>query len=265
MSLTISELYIYPVKSCAGIAVQAAKLTRTGFEHDREWMLVREGGWFVTQRQYPRMALIQPRVSADGLVLNAPDMPEIIIPILTGGGAKTLEVRVWDDLMTGADQGDEASAWLSKFLDAPVRLVRQEGERPLGNKYQVTGKDNVSFADSFPLLLVSQASLDDLNSRMDKLVPITRFRPNIVVAGGTAFQEDDWRKLQVGGITLHLPKQCSRCEIITIDQKTAIKDIEPMETLSSYRYKTKGIIFGKNTVAEQLKTLHVGDAIDVVE
>ncbi len=263
MTLRVSELYIYPVKSCAGIKVDSAKITDRGFEHDREWMVVRGGEWFVTQRQYPAMALIQPRPTSAGLVLNAPGMPEITVPVLTGKGAKTFEAQVWDDHMLVADQGDAAAAWVSKYLGrADCRLVRLEGERHLSEKY---GGSNVSLADGFPFLLISQASLDDLNARLDKPVPITRFRPNIVVTGGTAFQEDEWRKIRAGDVTFRLPKLCSRCEIITIDQATGLKDIEPMETLSGYRYQTKGIMFGKNAVAEQLKTLHVGDGVEVID
>jgi len=136
------------------------------------------------------------------------------------------------------------------------------GPRPLGQKYRADGDETVSFADGFPFLLIGQASLDDLNSRMDKPVEMTRFRPNIVVAGGTPFQEDEWRHIRINGVGFRVSKQCSRCEIITIDQKTAVKDIEPMETLGTYRYRTKGVMFGQNLVQEGPGTLRLGDTVE---
>lgn len=264
MPLTVSELYIYPVKSCAGIKLTEARTADTGFEHDREWMVVKENGWFITQRQFPRMALIRPEVTANGLVLRAPDMPDITVPIREGKGVRTMEVRVWDDLIAAADQGDLAAEWLSAFLGKTCRLVRQTGKRPLGEKYQTERKEGVSFADSFPFLVVGQASLDDLNSRMDEPVPITRFRPNIVIAGAKPFAEDDWKKIKIDGLNFRISKPCSRCEIITIDQKTAVKDIEPMETLGTFRYRTRGIMFGQNAIHESQGTIHVGESVEVL-
>lgn len=244
--------------------LKEAKITPTGFEHDREWMVVNQDGWFVTQRQYPRMALIRPTIIDNGVRLSAPDMPDIDVPI-AGKDARTISVKVWDDRPQAADQGDEVAAWLSTYLGRKCRLVRMVGQRSLDQKYQTDKAEGVSFADSFPFLLTSQASLDDLNARMEAPVPITRFRPNIVVGGGTAFQEDNWKRVRIGDVTFRLPKPCSRCEMITIDQKTAIKDIEPMETLGTFRYRTKGIMFGQNAIADGLGVIRVGDDVAAID
>jgi uncharacterized protein len=263
MKLKVSALYVYPVKSCAGLSLDEGEVAKTGFLHDREWMVVRENGWFVTQRQYPRMALIRPSVTDKGLVLSAPGMPDIELPIIKR--ADTIPVRVWDDTVPAIDQGDAVAAWLGKFLETKCRLVHMSAKRPIGKKYQVSGEEIVSFADSMPFLLVSQASLDDLNARMDQPVEMSRFRPNIVVYGGKPFQEDIWKKIRIGDVDFRAVKQCSRCEIITVDQKTAIKDIEPLETLGAYRYETRGIMFGQDLVQVNTGKVRIGDSVEIVD
>lgn len=264
MSFTISGLYIYPVKSCAGLELTEAQVAETGFEHDREWMVVKQNGWFVTQRQFPRMTLIQPNVATSGLVLSAPDMPNITVPVREGASVPTLDVRVWDDTMTGADQGDEAADWLSTFLGSPCRLVRMASRRPVGKKYQTERQEITSFADGFPFLLIGQSSLDDLNARMETPVPMSRFRPNIVVAGAAPFAEDDWKQVRIDGVNFRVVKQTSRCEMITIDQVTATKDIEPMETLGTFRYRTRGIMFGQYLVQESDDVVRTGGRLEVI-
>lgn len=261
MALSVSAITIYPVKSCGRTPLTESEIVETGFAHDREWMVVRENGWFVTQRQYPRMALIQSTVLKDGLRLEAPGMPAITVPL---SSSKKIQAQIWNDAVTAADQGDEVAAWLSKFLEAKLRLVHMAGQRRISKDYQVSGEEIVSLADGFPFLLISQASLDDLNKRLDDPVLMTRFRPNIVVGGGTAFQEDEWKKIRIGDVTFRVCKPCARCEIPTINQESAEKDVEPIETLGTYRYRTRGIMFGQNLVQENVGTIHVGDAVEIL-
>lgn len=166
MDLKVSEINIFPIKSCGGLSLQNAEIVDTGFAHDREWMVVDEYGQFITQRQYPAMTLIQPSLSADSLALSAPDHDRIAVPIQTDG--KKMVVTVWESSCEAVDQGDGVAAWLSAFLGKPARLVRmaQDFKRTIKTKYQINGVGSVGFADSLPFLLISQASLDELNGRL---------------------------------------------------------------------------------------------------
>jgi uncharacterized protein YcbX len=137
--------------------------------------------------------------------------------------------------------------------------------RKISQSQQITGEELVGFADGYPFLLTSQASLDDLNSRLPKPLPITRFRPNLVIAGGEAFQEDSWRKIKIGEVVFRVVKPCSRCEIINIDQQTGERDVQPLDTLGSYRRHAKGIWFGQNLVQETLGNIHIGDKVEILE
>ncbi|HSX30540.1 MAG TPA: MOSC N-terminal beta barrel domain-containing protein [Candidatus Saccharimonadales bacterium] len=262
-SLTISNIFVYPVKSCGGLALDEASIVDTGFDHDREWMVVNEDGWFITQRQYPFMATIRPTVGGNILRLEAPGVKALEVPITS---AYKRPVTVWTSDLEAYDQGDTAAEWFSKLLGRECRLVRKTPSmRKIGQKYQVTGSELVGFADSYPFLLASLASLDDLNAHMDASVPITRFRPNIVVAGGEAFQEDSWRRIKIGQVTFRVVKPCSRCEMINVDQQTGERDVQPLDALGGYRRHAKGIWFGQNLVQETTGVIRVGDALEVLE
>jgi len=262
--LTVSNIFVYPVKSCAGLALDEAQVIDTGFDHDREWMVVNDAGWFITQRQYPHLATVRPTIEGNILTLEAPDVPPLRVPI---SATHTRPVTVWSSKdLTAYDQGDAAAAWFSALLDRPCRLVRKTpGMRPINTHYQTTGKELVGFADGYAFLLTSLASLDDLNARMERPVPITRFRPNIVVAGGTAFQEDGWKRIRIGQVTFRVIKACNRCEMINVDQQTGQRDTQPLDTLGSYRRHAKGIAFGQNLVQENEGAVRVGDKIEILE
>jgi uncharacterized protein len=263
---TISAIYIYPVKSCRGIALTSANLDRWGLECDRNWMLVDDSGKFITQRQLHRMSLIATALALDCLILNAPGMSELHLPILpfSDRPATKIEVVVWRDRVLADDCGQQASEWFSKFLGVSCRLVRmnQEFNRPTDPTYTppyLPGQ--VTFADGFPLLIISEASLADLNSRLANPVPMNRFRPNLVVKDCAAFAEDTWQKLKIGEVLFYGVKPCSRCVITTVDQATGSSGKEPLLTLATYRSNRGGIFFGQNLIHAHQGTIKLGDVI----
>ena len=262
----VSALYRYPVKSCAGSSLEVADLGPRGIAHDREFMLVEPAsGLFFTQRELPRMALIEPAREHCALRLRAPGMPDLTAPVLAAG--QTREVLIWRDRCTAVDQGDEAAAWLSQFLRRPCRLVRmaEDHVRRVDPTYAVSEEDQVGFADGYPFLVISEESLADLNARLARPLPMNRFRPNIVVRGGTAYEEDRWRRVRIGGIEFHLVKACARCAITTTDQATAEVGREPLATLATYRRSERGVLFGQNAIHAATGSIRIGDAVEVLE
>jgi uncharacterized protein YcbX len=268
MKASITDLHIYPVKSCRGMPVGAAEITRTGLRDDRHWMLVRPNGRFVTQRELPRMALIGTRVGSEGLTLTAPGMPVLVVPRAAAGAARP--VTVWKFDGRGIDGGAESSAWATKYLGTELSLVAFDVETPRTCSAEWTqGIHSITeFADGYPILVISRASLDDLNSRLDKPLPMERFRPNIVVDGVGAYDEDRIHELDAGGVTLRLVKPCTRCSITTTDQAVgAVDGVEPLRTLKEYRYdrELKGVLFGQNAIIVSGigERLRVGDEFSV--
>jgi uncharacterized protein len=248
---TVTALNIYPVKSCAGIPLQRARLTATGFEHDRQWLIVRPNGRFVTQREVPHLALILPALTEGTLHLRAPDRPSFSIAVDHGGTAT--EVVCWRDRCKAIDAGDDAAYWLERFLGQPYRLVRFDPSLPRTSDKTWTGEIDAfnQFSDGFPWLLISQASLDDLNRRLEQPLPMNRFRPNIVVDGLNAFEEDAVYELNTDAIALRPVKACTRCTITTTDQELGERQgDEPLQTLRGFRFnrELKGVTFGQNVV-----------------
>ncbi|HZZ12386.1 MAG TPA: MOSC N-terminal beta barrel domain-containing protein [Paraburkholderia sp.] len=265
---TISELFVYPVKSCAGIALNEARLLATGFEYDRCWMVVDPAGAMLTQRAYPRMALIKVGIGEHELVIRAPGMPELHTPLDAASlaGAGKVQTRVWRDAAYGLDTGEECARWFSTFIGVPARLLRfdPQRERIVDPTYTGSFAATTHFADGFPLLVIGQASLDDLNARLNRkgapAIPIDRFRPNVVLAGLDAYDEDFVESLNAEsttgeGVELHLVKPCSRCPMPTVDQAKGAPDPqwpnEPTDTLSAYRADARSggaVTFGNNAI-----------------
>lgn len=262
--LSISELYIYPVKSCRGIKLNTSEVELFGLKHDRRWMLVDPEGVMLTLRKLSRMCLIQPELTLSGICLSAISMQDLMVDIPNQN--KTRKVNVWDDIVDAYDAGDEASTWLSIFLKTECRLVYfpDNGFRQVDQTYAQKG-DKTAFSDGFPLLLISQASLDDLNQRMESPITIHRFRPNIVIEGCVPFAEDLWKKIRIGNIVFRLVKPCSRCVIPSINIETAEKENEPTRTLASYRRRENKIYFGQNVIAEGEGVIKIGMAVDLNE
>lgn len=275
MTISISDLYIYPVKSAAGIRLAAADLHAFGLTGDRRWMIVDESNRFLTQRELPRMSLIQPMTWADDLTLRAPGAGELRVA-LPEDAAPAVDVVVWDDRCQGRDAGDEAARWVSAFLERSCRLIHAPDSlvRPVDPTFDVArdtpGAARTGFSDGFPMLLIGQASLDALNERLaardESPVPMNRFRPNIVVTGAAPHEEDDWTRLAVQGgaeIRLDVVKPCARCSIVPVDQATGIRGKEPLRTLATYRTRNGKVYFGQNVIHRTLGTLRVGDLVRV--
>jgi len=295
--LCVTSLFIYPIKACGAVAVAASAVEAMGLRHDRRFMIVHahgpkahgEAGRFLTQREYPRLALVQPEIGenaeSDGasgtLRLVAPDMPALTVA--WGGEASEtapmLPVTVWRDAVWAEDKGDTVAAWLSDFLHVSVRLVRagREYNRPVAPAY-AHPHDTVSFADGFPVLLAREESLADLNRRLGERgagpVPMARFRPNIVVAGGdsAAYEEDQWGAVRTAQAKFRVAKPCARCAVVTVNQETGEKTgAEPLATLATYRRDpaTGGVLFAVNLLPDvsdhsmSFSTVSVGDALTV--
>lgn len=280
---SISQLNVYPIKSCAGISRDAVRLTAHGLEYDRDWMVVDAQGRFVTQRTHPRMALIQPALNGDRLEVLAPGMTTLTLALDAAAlaGAPALAVTVWSDTVTALDAGDDAARWFSDFLGAPLRLVRFSPavERAASRKWTGDLTADVHFADGYPLLVIGEASLADLNARLSAKgvdsIPMNRFRPNLVLAGIDAYEEDYTDTLGIeaahGSVLLRVVKPCPRCPIPTIDQASGERDPrwpnEPTDTMSLYRSDSRvegAITFGQNAIvaAGAGATLAVGQAVE---
>lgn len=261
--IKISELYYYPIKSCAGWKVNSAELTATGFAHDREFVIATPAGRFMTQREFPRMALIQPHITDSTLTLSAPTMQPLSLPIIQQGDPQA--VTVWRSTVQAIDQGNGAAQWLSQFLQAELRLFTMQAgvERKINPAFAQGSNDIVSFADGYSILVIAQASLDNLNSKLAEPMPMTRFRPNIVVTGCDHHAPDRWRHITIGNIPMTGAKPCARCAVTTVDPSTGIKGKEPLTTLATYRKFPNGVMFGMNLIQHKLGTLTVGDAIRI--
>jgi len=261
---TVSSLTVYPVKSCRGIAVEEASLEARGFAHDRRWMIIDDRGTFLSQRELPRLALVDVRQDATSLTLTAPDMQPLRLPLrLTN--RPVIQVDIWNDTVGGMLYDEPSDQWISSFLKIPARFVYmpEETYRPVNPKY-ASRKEQVSFADAFPVLLISEASLGDLNARLTVPLPMNRFRPNIVLSGCSPYEEDTWKRVRIGSVMFQVAKPCDRCATVIVDQKTGIKGEEPLRTLATYREVDGKVMFGQNLLHEGLGTIHVGDPVTIL-
>lgn len=264
-TLTLSALYRYPVKSCRGDAVERALVTARGLEGDRLLMITDADGHFLTQREYPKMALIEPTLGDELLTLRAPSMSALDVPKRSSGVAQT--VIVWRDRCAAVDQGEAAAAWLSDYLGTHARLVHLHDDfsRATDPLYSRRPDDQTSFADGFPFLIISEASLTDLNHRLATPLPMNRFRPNLVVHGAEPFDEDQWQQIRIGAVTFDLVKPCARCAITTVDQATAAVGKEPLATFATFRRTNDGkVLFGQNMISSGKGTIAVGDPVELI-
>ncbi|MEO8403508.1 MAG: MOSC N-terminal beta barrel domain-containing protein [Chitinophagaceae bacterium] len=275
--LQISELFIYPVKSLGGIRVSSAQLTDRGFQYDRRWMLVDENNRFLTQREYPQMALLQPHIHNEGLkIVHKNDPAEsIIIPFLSekdkaNGFAKTNTdkvVNVWDDYCEALPMDQSINEWFSDQLHLTCKLVYMPDEtrRKVDPRYAVNETNITSFSDGYPVLVISQASLDDLNNRLEHPLPMNRFRPNIVITGATPYEEDEMEVFRIGDINFFGVKLSARCVMITINQDSGEKGKEPLRTLYRYRSMNNKVYFGQNVLYENTGVLKMGNIIEIIK
>jgi uncharacterized protein YcbX len=265
LAARVSALNWYPVKSCRGAPLSEAVVGARGIVGDRSFMLVDEDGRFLSQREFPRMALIEPRLEESALTFTVPGLQRFSVPVLRDG--KRCDVSVWRDRCEAVDQGDAAADWASAFLGVRCRLVRMADDvvRAVDRDFAVSDADQVAFADGYPFLLTSDESLADLNGRMAAPLPMDRFRPNIVVTGAAPFAEDCWRRVRIGEIAFAVVKPCARCVITTTNQATAERAQEPLRTLATYRQvRGKGVMFGQNLIHESTGVIRVGDPVELI-
>ena len=273
--MQISEVNIYPIKSLRGISLDLSRVESRGLQYDRRWMLVDKNNWFLTQRQFPKMATIAVEINGNGLTASigsGGDSP-IRIPLEPGNGAKSARVRIWRNRCSAIAYEPEVNEWFGDVLGASVRLVYMPDitKRLAHAPYKVKADDHVSFADGFPFLLIGGGSLADINSRLDQPVPMKRFRPNFVVLGTVPFEEDTWKRIRIGDNVFHVVKSCGRCIITTTDQETGVRNGgEPLKTLASYRTNRIGkknkVLFGQNLIADKPGgVVKVGDEVEVLD
>jgi uncharacterized protein YcbX len=262
--LVVTDLLVYPIKSLGGMSVSAALVGDRGFEHDRRWMLIDESNRFVTQREFPEMALLKASIANEILsVRDSRDGASIQIPLSSPSGS-ALQVNIWDDQCSALLVEGESTQWFSKRMGRPLRLVYMPDashrlvDKDYANQGEITG-----FSDGFPILIIGQSSLDDLNCRLEKPVPMDRFRPNIVFSGGDAFEEDSFRVFRIGDVRLQAVKPCARCVLTTTDQETAQRSAEPLKTLAGFRKANNKIYFGQNLLAESRGWIRVNDQLIV--
>ncbi|MGO3738419.1 MAG: MOSC domain-containing protein [Marinomonas foliarum] len=267
MYYSLSDLVIYPIKSVQGISLKASQVDFSGLWGDRRYMMVKPNGLFITGREHPNITLISAELTGENQwTLSHPDMPESIIisPDIFSGQYKS--VTVWDDIVQGQTSNENLDAWFSEIAGEPVQLVYfgKASERFTSRRPD----SPVAFADGYPFLLTTEASLAELNRSCPKVIDMMQFRPNLVVKGNSPFEEDSWKRIRIGQVEFENVKPCVRCIFTTLNPKTAEKigKGEPLKTLGKFRLLGKdGVTFGINMIALNSGSIHLGDSIEVLE
>jgi uncharacterized protein YcbX len=267
MGMTLSQINVYPVKGLKGIALEEARCTDRGIEHDRRWMVVDAQGTFMTQREHPKMATVWTDLDGDFLSLSAPDAGSVEVA-LAPPPAPSMQVLVWRSVCDALPASREADGWLSDYLGKPCRLVYMPGdsERYSNPQYAGAGK-RVAFADGYAYLLIGEGSLEDLNGRLaakgHPALPMNRFRPNLVVTGAAPYAEDGWGEIRIGNAAFRGVKPCGRCQVTTTDQATGeVTSPEPLATLAGFRESAEfGLMFGMNLVSVEAGRVRRGDEV----
>ena len=268
MALTVSALHVYPVKGLKGIPLESARATDRGLEHDRRWMVVDRDGTFVSQRSHPKMATVWTEIEGGQVVLSAPDVQSVALPLEIRREGDT-SVTVWSSTVKAAVGPDEANRWISDYLGDEFRFVYMpDGTRRDSNPKYAGYDKRVGFADGYAYLVISEASLADLNARLlakgHPALPMNRFRPSFVVSGAAPYAEDGWKRIRIGEAVIEAAKPCGRCQVTTTDQATGeVRGPEPLATLASYRdSKEVGVMFGMNCVTVAAGAVTVGDTVE---
>lgn len=266
---SVTQLYVYPVKSLAGIPLQSAQIGERGFQYDRRWMLIDEDNQFITQRKIGALALLDTGINDQYLSIKhrkQSQLGSLNVPLETDAYAR-LNVQIWDDTCEALAVSQAADEWLSTALQFPVRLVYIPDDAPRQvEPDRVQIPMNVGFADAYPYLLIGESSLEDLNQRLVEPVPMNRFRPNIVFSGAAPYQEETWSDLLIGGLPFRGVKPCGRCILTTTDQNTGLRHTggDPLKTLASYRSAGNKVLFGMNLITLGEGVIHVGDELVVL-
>jgi uncharacterized protein len=260
----VSQLFVYPIKSLGGIQVASADVADRGFQYDRRWMLVDESMKFLTQRVHRQMALLDVTLSAGKVSVKHKVTGDLIEFGLEDNSHKLMNAQVWEDQVEVCGVNENVDQWFSDVLKIKCRLVYMpdKSKRYVDNNYALA-EEITSLSDGYPFLIIGQAALDDLNSRLEEKISVSRFRPNIVFEGGNPFDEDNWKEFIINDIKFSPVKPCARCVITTINPETAVKSEEPLLTLSKYRKSNNKILFGQNLLHEGNGILSVGDLLKV--
>lgn len=265
--LQLSQIWIYPIKSLAGISLLHSQITSRGLEFDRRWMLVDDEGVFVTQRNFPEMALFKTAIENDFLLVAHPNVASVIkISLSKTTEDPTITTMVWEDQVEAVEEDHSISQWFSAILGFSVRLVYMPDEslRKVDSKYAVGPNDITSLSDGYPFLIIGQSSLDDLNSKLKEKVSIKRFRPNFVFTGGQPYQEESWKVFAIGSQHFRGVKPCGRCVMISVDpEKGIVSGKEPLATLAKYKMVGNNVIFGQNLIAISNGSVSVGEEVVV--
>jgi uncharacterized protein YcbX len=263
--LELQDIYIYPIKSLGGLRLPEAEVQQRGLKYDRRWMLVDNEGGFLSQRKFSQMAVLQVSLNEDGLLITHKKnlLTPLLIPFKATTG-KQLRVSIWDDTCVAEEVSADANEWFSDALQMQVRLVYMpETTKRLVETDFARNEEIVSFADAYPFMMIGQASLDDLNQRLDQPVLMNRFRPTFVLKGGIPYFEDAMHNFEIGAIKFKGVKPCARCVLTTVNQEEATKSSEPLKTLATYRTINNKVIFGQNLLTLGKGIVRVGDKIIV--
>lgn len=260
--LKLSEIFVYPIKSLGGISVNSAVAQERGLKYDRRYLLVDENNVFLTQRDFPKMALLKLSFSENGFkVLNTKDSSSNVVPF-EFDSKKTVTVTIWNDVCNAIHVNKDLDDWFSAAINKKCTLVYMpDDERRIVEKKYINEEYIVSFADAYPYLIIGQSSLDDLNSKLEKPLPMNRFRPNFVFAGGKPYEEDNWKDFRIGATEFKAVKPCARCVITTTNQDTAERGNQPLKTLSEYRRVNNNVLFEMNVISNSTGVVNVGDQI----
>jgi len=262
--LTLSEIFIYPIKSLGGISVDSALAEERGLRYDRRYLLVDENNIFITQRDLPQLALLKLSFTDYGFeVLSIKDGSGTAIPFQFDS-KEILSVTIWDDVCNAVRVSKDLDNWFSEAINKKCSLVYMpDKEKRIVEKKYINEEHIVSFADAYPYLIIGHSSLDDLNERLDSPIPMNRFRPNFVFAGGKPYEEDNWRDFKIGDLKFKAVKPCARCIITTTNQESAERGVEPLKTFSEYRKVNNKVMFGMNVVCNQTGTVSVNQKIEL--
>lgn len=261
--MRLSGLFVYPIKACAGIALERAEVIERGLAGDRRYMLVDRNGKFITQRELPKLCLVSTGFDGDQLALSAPGVGGLSVPRSLDHGER-VPFQVWSSQGHALRHG-EGSRWFSEFLGRETSLVYMpDDERRAVNPARARPDDVVSFADGYPLLLISEESLSDLNLRLDEPLEMRRFRPNLVIAGAQPYGEDHMTALRIGAVTFRGVKRCDRCSVTTVNPDTGERGKEPLRTLAQYRQADGKVWFGMNLIHDHGGSLALGDDVEVL-
>jgi len=259
----LSDIFVYPVKSLSGIKVSTWQVNDKGLLHDRKWMLIDNNNQFLSQRRLPKMALIKTQLTETELILSTATSGSISLSLFPLNGSEIIST-IWSDQCLAKTISKAANQWLSDFLGIECKLVYQPDSvtRPVDPNY-ANANDKVNFADGFPFLITSEASLNSLNQAMELDLPMQRFRPNLVISQCESYAEDSWRQISINNINFRLPKPCSRCSVPTINTETAETNKEPLTTLSRLRKWNNSVYFGQNALHDNSGELSINSVVKI--